>query len=115
MKIINSGYSEMGTRELYAMTKSPDIDKVSNHGGETVTVRAYVIFEDINKDTGEEFNILSVKTDECGVIATNSPTFINSFCELVDLCRGSNEEIGKIKIYKGASKAGRTFYDCGLV
>lgn len=71
-------------KEIYMMTKSPQIQKMSDLAdrNETITVNGYIIYED-DKQDGITTRILSIEIHTGEIFATNSPTFIDSFTDLV--------------------------------
>ena len=101
-------------RELYFLTSAPTIGKISEHKGEQIGVAGYAFYvdEQLNTETGEmqEVEILSIKTPEGEVFATNSATFIREFDKIVSMF-GNNFEIS---IIEGTSKKGRKFVSCVL-
>lgn len=101
-------------RELYFMTTAPTIGRISDHKGEQFGVAGYAFYvdEQIDKETGElhEVNLLSIKTPEGEVFATNSETFMREFEKIVDIF-----ELGfEITVIEGESKKGRKFVSCVL-
>lgn len=112
MKTINKSRNDMTARERYKLSNSPDIQKMSNIAGETVTVTDWLFFEDVNRD-GESTEILSIATDS-GVYATNSKTFIEAFFEIVDVLAEDGETVTDITVGTGTSKAGRDYITCIL-
>lgn len=105
MRVINSSKNYEG-RELYKMTKSQSINKVSTLT-ESVTVSGFVIFEDDKNDNVVE--ILSIETN-AGVFATNSATFKETFLDIVEMM-GTPVEI---VVGHGTSKNGREYIYCDL-
>ena len=103
---------ELTAAEIYKMTKSASINKVSENTGETFEIDAYIIYEDEKEDNITE--ILSILTTDGEVYATNSPTFQREFNDLVSIFELTKEALPPIKIVEGISKSGRTFYRCDL-
>ena len=101
-------------RELYFLTSAPTIGKISEHKGEQIGVSGYAFYvdEQMNNETGEmlEVEILSIKTPEGEVFATNSKTFMREFDKIASLF-GNNFESS---IIEGTSKKGREFVSCVL-
>lgn len=102
-------------RELYFMTTAPTIGKISDHKGEQFGVAGYAFYVDEqidNEETGEmhEVKLLSIKTPEGEVFATNSETFMREFEKIVDIFENGFE----ISIIEGESKKGRKFVSCVL-
>lgn len=99
-------------KDLYDLTKSPAIKKLSSIKGETRTIACAVIYEDIKQD-GEVQKIFSFRCLDTGdIFATNSPTFIRDFEDARDMLAEFHEEIHTIRIDGGTSRAGRQFISC---
>ena len=103
---------ELTAAEIYKMTKSASINKVSENTGATLDIDAYLIYEDEKEDSISE--ILTILTTDGKVYATNSPTFQREFNDLGSIFELTKEPLPTIKIVEGVSKSGRTFYRCDL-
>lgn len=102
-------------KDLYDLTKSPAIKKMSSIEGETRSIDCAVIYEDMKHD-GEIQKILSIRCKESGeIFATNSPTFIQDFEDARDMMKEFNEEIHTIRVEGGTSRNGRHFISCVYV
>ena len=102
-------------KDLYDLTKSPAIKKMSSIEGETRGIDCAVIYEDMKHD-GEIQKILSIRCKESGeIFATNSPTFIQDFEDARDMMKEFNEEIHTIRVEGGTSRNGRHFISCVYV
>lgn len=113
MTIIKTS-KEMSAVEKYAMTKNADIAKMSDiKAGTKVNVKSWLLYEDVNQKTGERQQILSVDTGK-GVYATNSPTFVRDFMDMVEIFSESGDVLNAFKMTGGTSKAGRAFITCAL-
>ena len=103
---------ELTTAELYMLTMSPEIGKMSEVSDQSIIeIDSWVIYTDVDSN-GAEQEILSIKDIFGEVSATNSPTFIREFKRMVQLFETNNEKVEKIKLVKGTSKAGRQFITC---
>lgn len=111
MEIIRKSSEELTVKQIYDLTKSPEIQRVSDNDGALMRVDAWALYRDTDKD-GNTREILSILDNEVGVVATNSGTFIGDFIEIIEMCMDNDEEVQHIKISSGTSKAGRTFYTC---
>lgn len=114
MKIIEKSSEELTVKQIYDLTKSPEIQKVSDNEGALVQVNAWVLHTDTDKD-GNTREILSILDNEVGAVATNSATFIRNFMEITEMCKDCGVEVQHVKISSGTSKAGRKFYTCVYV
>lgn len=100
------------SKDLYDLTKSPAIKKLSTIKGETRHISCAVIYEDI-KSNGEIQKVFSFRCADTGdIFATNSSTFIHDFEDARDLLKEFDEEIHTIKVDSGTSRAGRTYISC---
>lgn len=105
----------MNHKDLYDLTKSPTIKKMSSIEGETREIACAVIYED-QKHDGEIQKILSFRCKESGeIFATNSPTFIRDFEDARDMLKEFNEEIHRVRVEGGTSRNGRHFISCVYV
>ena len=110
MKNITNKSRELNNQEIYLMTMSPKANSVKNHVGERIEVSAWLLFEDMDKNTGEVHSVLSVLTPENEVFSTISPTFQADFLDMAELFHNDFA----FEIISGKSKAGREFVTCAL-
>lgn len=111
MEIIKKSSDELTMKQMYDLTKSPEIQKVSDNEGALLQVDAWALYKDTDKD-GNTREILSILDNEVGAVATNSVTFIRDFMEITEMCHDCGVEVQHVKISSGVSKAGRKFYTC---
>lgn len=111
MEIIKKSSDELTMKQMYDLTKSPEIQKLSDNDGALVQVDAWALYNDTDKD-GNTREILSILDNEVGAVATNSATFIRDFMEITEMCADCGVEVRHVKISSGTSKAGRKFYTC---
>ena len=114
MEIIKKSSDKLTIKQMYDLTKSPEIQKVSDNDGALVQVDAWALYKDTDKD-GNTREILSILDNEVGAVATNSATFIRDFMEITEMCADCGVEARHVKISSGTSKAGRKFYTCVYV
>ena len=110
MKNIINKSRELSNQELYFLTMSPKADSVKNHIGERFDVSAWLVFEDVDKKTGEVHSVLSVLTPENDVVSSVSPTFQSDFMDMAELFHNDFA----FEVISGKSKAGREFVTCAL-
>lgn len=110
MKNIINKSRELTNQELYFLTMSPKADSVKNHVGERIEVSAWLLYEDVDKKSGEVHQVLSVLTPENEVFCTISPTFQSDFMDMAELFHNDFA----FEIVSGKSKAGREFVTCAL-
>lgn len=103
---------DLSKEEVYFLTKAQDVQKMAEAVDQILDVSAWAIYLDKNAD-GEEVELFSMRTDEGETFATNSPTFIRAFREILDIFEP--EEVKRIKVMNGVSKNNRTFVTCAYV
>ena len=108
MKILNAN-KELTKEETYFLTKAQDVLKMTDAVDSTVDIKAWCIYTDTDKD-GNEVELFAMRTEEDESYATNSPTFISAFRDILDVFEP--EEIKRLKIMSGTSKNGRTYITC---
>ena len=111
MTTINRTSKELTKKEIYQMTMSPKIQKISDNKGVVIDVAAYCFYSD-EKDDGKSVDILSVMDADGSIYATNSTTFRDDFERICQIMDG---EDFSIEVISGTSKAGREFFTCALV
>lgn len=114
MEIIKKSSDELTMKQMYDLTKSPEIQRVSDNDGALLQVDAWVLYNDTDA-IGNTREILSILDNEVGAIATNSATFIRDFMEITEMCLDYGVEVQHVKISSATSKAGRKFYTCVYV
>lgn len=108
MEILRKSREDMNKKDLYFLVTSPEIKKMRELSGTTVNLIDWVMFNSVDRETGESYKVISIKTDS-GVYATNSPTMIEGFEQIVE-CFGN--EFNAINIFEGKSNKGRSFLMC---
>ena len=107
--ILKSG--ELTKKEIYNMTRSPEIQKMRDHVEELIDVDKYLIYKDEN-GSGDEVTVLSILDKNGVVYASNSQTVRTEFEYISDLME---DEAFSVKICEGTSKNGRTYITLALV
>ena len=110
MKNVKNKSRELNNQELYLLTMSPKADSVKNHVGERIEVSAWVVYEDVDKKSGEVHDVLSVLTPDNEVFSSISPTFQSDFLDMAELFHNDFA----FEVISGKSKAGREFVTCAL-
>lgn len=100
----------LSKRDIYNLTRSPEIKKMSEHKGDIVDVDNFCIYTDTN-GKGDEVTILSIMGNDGAVYATNSSTAIKEFEYILDLME---DEAFAIKVTSGISKNGREYITLAL-
>ena len=97
--------------DLYFLTTSPEIEKMTSVKGETLALDKWALFADEDRKTSEMKKILSIKSGD-KMYATNSVTFIESFETMLACFDKMGLEVHHIRVTTGTSKGGREFINC---
>ena len=100
---------ELTKKEIYFLTKTQDAQKMTEAADQELELTSWAIYKDHNAD-GEEVELFAMRTVEGETFATNSPTFISAFRDILDVFEP--EEITKLKVMTGTSKSNRTYITC---
>lgn len=100
---------ELTKQEIYFLTKTQEAQKMTEAAGQALELTSWVIYTAHNAD-GEEVELFACRTEEGETYATNSPTFIRAFRDILDVFEPS--EITKIKVLTGVSKNNREYINC---
>ena len=98
--------------DLFGMTKGPDVRKMTDAKGEILDILSYVIYKD-EKEDQDPVTVLSVKTVDGVMYATNSKTFIRNFADILAMYDECGEEAPtRFKVGFARSNAGREYLTC---
>lgn len=114
MKILTSNVplDSYTPKDVAQMTMSSDIQRMKDNVGSLLSIDKWLIYEDGEDDDVK--TILSIRTAEGEIFATNSSTFQREFQRLNDLYAQMGQELDEIVIKAGTSKGGREFITCGV-
>lgn len=107
MKILMTN-RELSILERYSMTRDAKIQRMRDAIGSRLEIDAVCLYEDEDKD-GKTQELLSIKTTDGEIFATNSTTFIREFKAIMELFEGCEESLKAITVISGVSKGGREF------
>ena len=110
MEIIKMSKNVEGA-DLYYLTTSPEIEKMTSVKGEILALDKWALFADADRKTGEMRKILSIKSGD-KMYATNSATFIESFEAMLECFDTMGLEIHHIRVSTATSKSDREFINC---
>lgn len=110
MKTLSQYPIEMDAKLKYDLMRSPKMQKISMCKGQILDVDAYVLREDENAE-GEITEVLSFRTPEGELFATNSGTFIREFKAILECTQPEFS----VEVIDGVSRAGRHFVTCAWV
>ena len=104
---------ELTLKQLYDLSKSPEIQKMSTVKGQDLEIDTFLAYEDVNTTTGEAQTIVSIRTTDGETFATNSKTFTREFMDVIAMCEEANAPMPKlIGVLARQSRAGREFITC---
>ena len=98
--------------DLFSLTKGSQVRMLKDAKGETLDIYQYVLYKDDQSD-GSTVTVLSLKTTEGAMYATNSGTFIRNFCDILAMYESCGEEAPtRFLVGSAKSKAGREYLTC---
>lgn len=100
-------------KDIYLMTRSPALMKLSTIKDTTIKISAYVLYDDekISKEgVIKNTKILAIRTSDGKLYATNSNTFIDEFMYIVELFGLDSP----IRVIGGTSRSGRNYITCSI-
>lgn len=112
--MINVTYTsrEFSEVETYLMTISPSIISMKDvPDGTSIEVAGIMLFEDVDEETGEKDDIMSIITPGNEAYAFQSTTFKRNLLDIAKIMHGKSFSIIKIS---DKTKAGRDFINCTL-
>lgn len=102
-------------KEMYNLTKSPDIAKLSIMKGQTLDIKNFLVHEDETGE-GKTVVIVAIETEQGELFATNSGTFTRDFQDIISMCEEAGEPLPKqIKVLPRTGKSGREYIQCVYV
>ena len=104
----------LSPEELYFLTKSPAVQKMTSKKGAQIGVSKWCVYEETDANN-VPMEIMAILTPDGEMFATNSPTFIRDFGEMVDFFHGYGKDVHTVEVISGTSKNGREFITCTFV
>lgn len=105
----------INAKELYMLTKSSAVAKLSTLKGQEIDVDKAVLYEDTNSKTGEVIKVLALMLKDGKCYATNSGTFIRGYEDILTMFGDTGEPIPTLlKVAVGTSRAGREYLTCEI-
>ena len=99
--------------EMFSMTKGNEVRKMTDAKGEILDILSYIIYKDDKGDGSEPVTVMSLKTVEGALYATNSKTFIRNFSDILAMSESCGEEPPtRFKVGSARSNAGREYLTC---
>lgn len=113
MTIINQTANLTNDRKTaYNMAAGAAVRKMRECKGQIITIAAMLLYEDVDTN-GQVQTVISIKTSEGDIYATNSPSFvrdIGGMCAIFGF-----DGVKAIKVVPMSSKAGREYIRAELV
>ena len=98
--------------DLFSLTKGSQVRMLKDAKGETLDIDQYVLYADDQSD-GSTVTVLSLKTKEGAMYATNSGTFIRNFQDILAMYESCGEEPPtRFLVGSAKSKVGRDYLTC---
>lgn len=98
--------------EMYRLTKSPEIAKLSTIKGQTLDLERFIVYADYNTE-GDAVVVAAFETVQGELFATNSKTFTNDFLDILTMCEETGAAMPKqIKVLEKTGKSGRSYIQC---
>lgn len=113
MKIIKSS-NGLTTKEQYRLCMGDGSQKMIDAIGQTMELRAWALYEDVDKATGEVHEVLSIANEDGEIFSTVSRTFIETFTGMMEFFEAFGETVAAITITGGKSKNGRQYVSCTI-
>lgn len=111
MNILNKS-GELTMAQLYKLSKSPEIAKLSTVKGEEIEIAAFLVYEDESAD-GSVTTVASFETVQGELYASNSVTFVRDFRDILAMCVEAGAPMPKrIKVLPKVGKSGREYLQC---
>lgn len=100
--------------DIFALTKGPDVQKLSDAKGEILTVTKYIVYADTDI-RGNASQVIAIETDKGDRYASNSKTFIRNFCDILDIFEaGGDPAPTRYLVGYATSKTGREYLTCSV-
>lgn len=111
MNILNMS-GTLDVAQLYKLSKSPEIAKLSTVKGEEIEIANYLVYEDESAD-GNVTTVASFETAQGELYASNSKTFVRDFRDILSMCVEAGAPMPKrIKVLPKVGKSGREYLQC---
>ena len=101
--------------EMYRLTKSPEIAKLSTVKGQEIHIKHFIVHEDTDQN-GDTAIIAAFETEEGELFASNSKTFTRDFMDILAMCEEAGAPMPvKIKVLEKIGKSGRAYIQCAYI
>lgn len=110
MKEIRSWNMDTVT-DKYAAMRNSSMSMQDVEDETILTIDAWMEYEDADRETGEVKTLLVIKS-EGKQYTTISSTFIREFLEAWDFFADNGEQVKRVAVLHGVTKAGRSYVTC---
>lgn len=100
-------------KDLYKLTTSPDIHKLTEKSGEQLSIKCCVRYSDII--AGEIREAVAIMDKDGVVYSSASPTFIRDFDRMIAIFSEFDEVVHTIEVVSGTSRNGRNYLTCRYI
>lgn len=101
--------------EMYRLTKSPEIAKLSTVKGQEIEIERFLVHEDADQNGGV-VTVAAFETTQGELFASNSKTFTRDFLDIIAMCEEANAPLPKkIKVLEKVGKSGRAYIQCAYI
>lgn len=106
--------NNLRSADIFALTKGPDVAKLSDAKGEILTIAKYIVYTDTDLK-GNPMSVIAIETDKGDRYASNSKTFIRNFSDILDIFEaGGDPAPTKFLVGYATSKTGREYLTCSV-
>lgn len=100
-------------KDLYFLTTSPSIHKLTEKSGQQIKIKKCVRYSDVMG--GEIREAVAIMDADGTVYASASPTFIRDFDRMVAIFAEYDEVVHTIEVVSGTSRNGRNYLTCKYI
>lgn len=102
---------DMDPRTEYKLLKALS-KKMSDAADSVIEVKAWIVFNDADFNTGEEREVLTIETVDGEIFSTISSIFMREFNDIV---KHFGSDVGAIRVIEGVSRrSGRKYLTCSV-
>lgn len=108
-EVVKKFPEDMDARTEYKLIKALS-KKMSDAADSVIEVKAWIVFNDVDYNTGEQREVLTVETQDGEIFSTISSVFMREFNDIV---KHFGLDVGAIRVIEGISRrSGRKYLTC---
>lgn len=108
-EVVKKFPEDMDPRTEYKLIKALS-KKMSDAADSVIEVKAWVLYNDVDYNTGEGRDVLTIETVDGEIFSTISSVFMREF---KDIAKHFGDDVGAIKVIEGVSRrTGRKYLTC---